>query len=556
MDDVVILPADKGNATVVMSKEEYDRKIMALLDTPTYRKLPRDPTASQENKISRTLLKLKKDKKLPLRVYDRLRPSGPQPPRIYGLPKIHKPDVPLRPIVSCINSPTYRLSQHISTLIPPLAGHTETAVKNSAALVEELSHERVTQDELLVSFDVSSLFTNVPVPEAVEVIREMLKRDPKLSERTTLDADTIADLLSLCLKSTYFRYNSCYYEQKEGAAMGSPVSAVVANLYMEHFEQIALNSALHRPRLWKRYVDDTLCILGNGEVDELLLHINSIRPSIKFTVETEKDGSLPFLDTLVSRGDSGMLSFSVYRKPTHTDRYLHFNSHHPTHVKRGLVKCLFNRAKEVTSGPTDLVDEHTHITNALVNNGYPRNFVRSCSVLRHRAQADQERPLTTIAVPYVAGLSEDIRRVCRQYNIRVAFRSGRSLRSMLTRVKDPLPPDLQSKVIYKVPCSCGKAYIGETTRRLETRLKEHRDACIKQLTDKSAIAEHAWNSHCPIKWEEASVLDHARNPPDLMIKEAIHIQTTPLDSLINRDKGAEIPGCWVATINAHAQKQL
>ena len=181
MGDVIILPADKGNATVVMSKEEYDRKIMALLDTPTYRRLPRDPTASQESKISRTQLKLKKEKKIPLRVYDKLRPSGSQPPRIYGLPKIHKLDVPLRPIVSCINSPTYRLSQHISALISPLAGHTETAVKNSAALVEELSHERVTQDELLVSFDVSSLFNNVPVPEAVEVIREMLRRDPKLS---------------------------------------------------------------------------------------------------------------------------------------------------------------------------------------------------------------------------------------------------------------------------------------------------------------------------------------------------------------------------------------
>ena len=81
MDDVIILPADKGNATVVMSKEEYDRKIMALLDTPTYRRLPRDPTASQESKISWTLLKLKKEKKLPLRVYDKLRPSGSQPPQ-------------------------------------------------------------------------------------------------------------------------------------------------------------------------------------------------------------------------------------------------------------------------------------------------------------------------------------------------------------------------------------------------------------------------------------------------------------------------------------------
>ena len=172
-----------------------------------------------------------------------------------------------------------------------------------------------------------------------------------------------------------------------------------------------------------------------------------------------------------------------------------------------------------------------------------------------RAQTDQEPPLTTIAVPYVSGLSEDIRRVCRQFNIRVAFRSGHSLRSVLTRVKDPLPPDLQSKVIYKVPCSCGKAYIGETTRRLETRLKEHKDACRKQLTDKSAIAEHAWNSHCPIKWEEVSV-GPCQKLSDLMIKEAIHIQTTPMDRLINRDKGAEIPGCWVATINALAQKRL
>lgn len=104
-----------------------------------------------------------------------------------------------------------------------------------------------------------------------------------------------------------------------------------------------------------------------------------------------------------------------------------------------------------------------------------------------------------------------------------------------------------------MPCSCGKAYIGETIRRLETRLKEHKDACIKQQTEKSAIAEHAWNNHCPIKWDETSVLDQARNPSDLLIKEAFHIQMTPMDKLLNRDRGTEIPGCWVATINARVQ---
>ena len=99
--------------------------------------------------------------------------------------------------------------------------------------------------------------------------------------------------------------------------MGSPVLAVMVNLYMEHFEQIALDTAMVKPRIWKRYIDDTLCIVRNGEMDKLLNHLNSVRSSIQFTVEVEKDGSLPFVD------------ITVYRKATHTDRYLHFNSHLP-----------------------------------------------------------------------------------------------------------------------------------------------------------------------------------------------------------------------------------
>ena len=204
------------------------------------------------------------------RIYDNLRPSGSQPPRIYGLPKIHKPDVPLRPIVSSINSPSYSLSQYIASVVSPLAGHTDTAVRNSAHFVREMADVTLAQDELLVSFDVSSLFTNVPVSEAVEVIWGMLRNVQELSKRTKLDADNVASLLSLCLKSTYFRYNGNYYEQREGAAMGSPVSAVVANLYMEHFEQIALGTAKNRPRIWKRYVDDTFCIVKAGEMDDTL----------------------------------------------------------------------------------------------------------------------------------------------------------------------------------------------------------------------------------------------------------------------------------------------
>ena len=108
--------------------------------------------------------------------------------------------------------------------------------------------------------------------------------------RTPLPAERIAELLQLCLKSTYFSYNSEFYEQRQGAAMGSPVSAVVANLYMEFFEELALESAPSRPRFWKQYVDDTCCIMRRGEVEPLLHHLNDMRPTIKITMELEKDG--------------------------------------------------------------------------------------------------------------------------------------------------------------------------------------------------------------------------------------------------------------------------
>ena len=131
--------------------------------------------------------------------------------------------------------------------------------------------------------------------------------------------------------------------------MGSPVSAVVANLYLEFFEELALSTAPSKPKLWKRYVDDIFCIVKRDSTKELLTHLNKIRPTIRFTIEEEKDGALPFLDTLLKRDKDDRLNISIYRKSTHTDRYLHFKSHHPIHVKRGVVRCLHERARRIVS---------------------------------------------------------------------------------------------------------------------------------------------------------------------------------------------------------------
>ena len=124
-----------------------------------------------------------------------------------------------------------------------------------------------------------------------------------------------------------------------------------------------------------------------------------------------------------------------------------------------------------------------------------------------------------------------------------------TLREKLTRVKDKLPMGKLSNVVYQVPCTCGKIYIGETVWRLDTRLKKHKDACICGQLDKSAIAEHAWSEYHPILWESTKVIDRANRQDILRLKEALHIRLTNKDERFNRDVGMVVPDCWVATIN-------
>ncbi len=125
-------------------------------------------------------------------------------------------------------------------------------------------------------------------------------------------------------------------------------------------------------------MDDTFCIVKKGSEKHLLDHLNSVRP-IKFTMESEEDSKQPFLDCLLKRKSDGTLTSTVYRKPTHTDRYLHFKSHHPNHVKRGVVRSLYHRARRVTNMSENLKEEEKHPHKVLQSNGYDNATIRAGS---------------------------------------------------------------------------------------------------------------------------------------------------------------------------------
>ncbi|KAJ4446434.1 hypothetical protein ANN_13130 [Periplaneta americana] len=172
-----------------------------------------------------------------------------------------------------------------------------------------------------------------------------------------------------------------------------PPFPLISNIYMEYFEELALSTASHKPILWLRYVDDTFIIWPHSPqlFDGFLIHLNSLRPSIQFTMELEKDNCLPFLDVLVTR-DQDKLATTVYRKSTHTGRYLHFQSNHPTHVKRGIISTLLNRANYICNKESDLQNEVQSLTNTFVTNGYPQEFIKKAISHNQENKSDPPAP--------------------------------------------------------------------------------------------------------------------------------------------------------------------
>ena len=159
--------------------------------------------------------------------------------------------------------------------------------------------------------------------------------------------------------------------------MGSPLSPIVADLFMESFEQEALNSANDKPKLWVRFVDNTFVIWQHGldKLEPFQQHLNSVRKSIKFTMETETEGKLPFLDVLVKR-DCSHLTTSVFRKKTHTDHYLHYSSHHHPRTKTGVISCLRHRAHNLCKNEATKTELH-HLQRTFELNGYPPRLVHN-----------------------------------------------------------------------------------------------------------------------------------------------------------------------------------
>ena len=284
--------------------------------------------------------------------------------------------------------------------------------------------------------------------------------------------------------------------------------------------------------IWRRYVDDTMVALCEDLLDEFTDHINSIHPAIKFTREEEKDMTIAMLDTKIKRTPAGNMSFTVYRKPTHTDQYLQFDSNQPLQHKLGVIKTLHHRCKTICSTEEDKLQEVEHLQKVLSISGHTRSAWVTATRTRKKtpAPASKDRNIRgSITLPYVGNVSNAIARVMRKEGIQVHLKPHNTIRSHLVHPKDKIPKDDKAGVVYHLKCNdCESHYIGETERKLRKRIHEHHRSS-------SPVGQHTKDTHHTFSEKEVSVLHQEQDWFRRGVAEAIYIDKERPD--LNRDRG-------------------
>ena len=291
----------------------------------------------------------------------------------YGNIKTHKPENPLRPIISQVPTPTYKLAKRLNDILQPYVptGH---SIKSVDDFVDILRTNR--PSGVLASIDVESLFTNVPVLETIQIILGKVydNRDPDLPP-LKLERAILEKLLLACTTELPFRGpDGQLYLQKDGIAMGSPLGPLFANFYMSEVEAKTLRDKNIAPHIYCRYVDDVFVDVRNVEHLEALIEALKNNSSLNFTYELNAQNKLAFLDVLVTAEQNRFVT-TVHRKGTDVGRCLSAKSECPLRYKTSVIRAFIRRAVRNCSSWQLLHVEFRRIKQILVNNGYSNSDV-------------------------------------------------------------------------------------------------------------------------------------------------------------------------------------
>ena len=244
----------------------------------------------------------------------------------------------------------------------------ECKINSSTKMISDrMKHIKLAEDEELVSFDVSSLYTNVPVIESINLCADLLFRDSM--QRPPVNKSTFIELAKIASCNVIMSTHNGFYKQTDGLAMGSPPAPHLANGWMSKFDPIIQGSA----QLFTRYMDDILREIKQVEIDSKLAEINNLHPNLSFTIEKENEGTLPFLDMQLIHKDS-QVSSTWYSKPTDTGLILNFHALAPKRYKHSVVSGFVHRIHRACSNWKLFHSSLQKAKVILERNQYPPSF--------------------------------------------------------------------------------------------------------------------------------------------------------------------------------------
>ena len=543
--DVVIKCSDKSKSLVVMKNETYETKAKAILaDDESYEVVDTSLEALNK-KLTCAMKSLKSVKDLPK---DLIRCLQPAPethlPEFYGLPKIHKLNAPLRPVVAAFDAPMTPISIFLERILHQLLkfvpAHIQDTVAATRRLNEVLPRLEKTAQVIIVTMDVIGLYPSIPIEDGIRATVEKLKGHADNIDTAGVSIEDIEALLRLVLRNNYFKFGDTIYRQTKGVAMGNHLAPPLAIIFMDSLEQTMLQTAQVKPASYDRYVDDCLLVWTHGEGDliNFINHCNQQHPDIRFTWESTLDtGTVSFMDLDISIGGNHLLEYELHQKPSDSGVNLNYKSAIPKHVKLSVATEQFRRVDRLSSNP----DAHRRGTEKikilLRSNSYPEEAI-DAAIERSRAPARRKRKLeatglekkdTTLRLPFYSDdLEKTVRRLVRKAKLplMVSFSQATNVKEKL--VRSALLPktcavrerfrnqQAQTKKVRGKPCNdcvscqagiqngdcerrgtvyvlkcgiCGDEYVGESQRALRTRLQEHVNQA-RNLKNETPWGEH------------------------------------------------------------------
>lgn len=533
MNDVIYVKADKGNCVVLMDKKDYDERVNKLISDGPYIEC-KFKNGKPKNPLPEMVEQASECANLVAEIYDdhylkrRLTVSNPKIPTLYCLPKIHKNPLKMRPIASNIDSPMEKLADFALEILNKYPIKCGFGVKNSIDFTQKIKDNRLKRGEINMSVDIENLYPSVPVNEGLAALEEHLVENRASPEEIKI----VMTIARTSMNQNFFTFRNKIYKQTFGLAMGNKLSPFIANIFLSKMEE-KMRVQPWFPRVWWRYMDDVYGVIRARGLQQLMNALNQQHPSIKFTYEIEEEGSLPFLDLKIHHQEDHSLRFTIYRKPTSTDRYITNDSFHHGCHKASAFHAMVYRMLNIPLDREAFEEEKQRIYSIAAANGYNNKFIDK--ILKHHLEKKERENMTTlqplkepkkrISVPYFPAISNKLQHVLKKYDIDVVVSSQNTLKSKLCNYKDQRPTPEKSG-IYSVKCNdCSSVYIGQTRRPVSTRLQEHFSAVTHKRTLKSSVAAHMVHEGHTVDEQNSGLIKTVRKQHHLDAWESLYIQT-------------------------------